>query len=98
LTRLPKLPKLKAPQPKPPERKTFEAETGPAEAAGVETGATEDLNLDETLEVIDNILLKMTEEESFVAAASTCTEKGKNKLKTFWRGKILNFKIYLGNS
>jgi hypothetical protein len=77
---------------------TFEAETGAAEAAGVETWDTEDLNLDETLEVIDNILLKMTEEESAVAAASTGTEKGKNKLKTFWRGKILNFKIYLGKS
>jgi hypothetical protein len=77
---------------------TFEAETGAAEAAGVETGAAEDLNLDETLEVIDNILLKMTEEESAVAAASTGTEKGKNKLKTFWRAKILNFKIYLGKS
>jgi hypothetical protein len=55
----------------------FEAETGAAEAAGVETEAAEDLNLDETLEVIDNILLKMTEEESAVATASTSTEKGK---------------------
>jgi hypothetical protein len=74
----------------------FEAETGAAEAAGAEIGAAEDPNLEETLEVIDNILLKMAEEESVVAAASTATEKGKNKLKTFWRKKILNFKIYLG--
>jgi hypothetical protein len=74
----------------------FEAETGAAEAVGAEIGATEDLSLEETLEVIDNILLKMTEEESVVAATSTATEKGKNKLKTFWRKKILNFKIYLG--
>ena len=77
---------------------TFEAETGAAEAAGAETGATEDPNLEDTLEVIDNILLKMTEEESVVAAACTATEKGKNKLKTFWRKKILNFKIYLGKN
>jgi hypothetical protein len=74
----------------------FEAETGAAETAGAEIGATEDPNLKETLEVIDSILLKMTEEETVVAAASTATEKGKNKLKTFWRKKILNFKIYLG--
>jgi hypothetical protein len=65
---------------------------------GAETGATEDPNLEETLEVIDNILLKMTEEESVVAAASTATEKGKNKLNIFWRKKILNFKIYLGKN
>jgi hypothetical protein len=74
----------------------FEAETGAAEAAGAEVGATKDPNLEETLEVIDNILLKMTEEESVVAAASTATKKGKNKLKTLWGKKILNFKIYLG--
>lgn len=42
---------------------TFEAETGTAEASGAEIGATEDPNLEVTLEAIDNILLKMTEEE-----------------------------------
>jgi hypothetical protein len=58
---------------------TFEAETGAAEAAGAEIGATEDPNLEVTLEAIDNILLKITEEESVVAAASTSTEKGKKQ-------------------
>ena len=40
----------------------------------------------------------MTEEESVVAAASTATEKGKKQAETFWRKKILNFKIYLGKN
>jgi hypothetical protein len=73
---------------------TPEAETGAAEA----TGATEDLNLEDTLEVIDNILLKMAEEEAVVVTASTATEKGKNKLKRLWKKKILTFKIYLGKN
>jgi hypothetical protein len=50
-----------------------EAETGAAEAIGTETGVTEDPNLEDTLKVIDNILLKMAEEETVVAAASTAT-------------------------
>jgi hypothetical protein len=69
-----------------------------AETCTAETGATEDPNLEDTLKVIDNILLKMAEEEAVVAAASTATEKGKNKLKTFWRKEILSFKIYLGKN
>jgi hypothetical protein len=40
----------------------------------------------------------MTEEESVVAAVSTATEKGKNKLKRLWKKKILTFKIYLGKN
>jgi hypothetical protein len=75
-----------------------EAETSAAEATGAETGVTEDPNLEDTLEVIDNILLKMAEEETVVAAASTATEKGKSKLKTFWKKEILTFKIYLGKN
>jgi hypothetical protein len=71
-----------------------EAETGAAEA----TGATKDLNLEDTLEVIENILLKMAEEEVAVVTASTAIEKGKNKLKRFWKKKILTFKIYLGKN
>jgi hypothetical protein len=77
---------------------TPETETGAAEATGAETGATEDLNLEDTLEVIDNILLKMAEEEAAVATTSTVIEKGKNKLKRFWKRKILTFKIYLGKN
>jgi hypothetical protein len=57
--------------------KTTEAETGEAEATGAEAGATEESNLETTLEVIDNILLKMAEEEATMAAVNTATEKGK---------------------
>jgi hypothetical protein len=82
---------------------TTEAETAGAEATGAEaTGAeartTEDSNLETTLDVIDNILLKMAEEEATVAAVKTATEKGKSRLKTFWRKEILTFKIYLDKS
>jgi hypothetical protein len=48
-----------------------------AEATGAEVEATEDSNLETTLEVIDNILLKMAEEEAAMAAVNTTTEKGK---------------------
>jgi hypothetical protein len=77
---------------------TPEAETSAAEATGAKTGATEDLNLEDTLEVIDNILLKMAEEEAAVVTASTATKKGKNKLKRLRKKKILTFKIYLGKN
>jgi hypothetical protein len=60
--------------------KTTEAETGEAEATGAEVGATEESNLETTLEVIDNILLKMAEEEATVAAVNTATEKGKEQI------------------
>jgi hypothetical protein len=59
---------------------TTEAGTGEAEATGAETGTTEGSNLETTLEVIDNILLKMAEEEAAVAAVSTATEKGKEQI------------------
>jgi hypothetical protein len=75
---------------------TFEAETGAAEAAGAETGTTEDPNLEETLEVIDNILLKMTEEESVVAATSTATEKGKKQAEDILEEEDFEFQDLLG--
>jgi hypothetical protein len=53
--------------------KTSEAETGEAEGTGAEAGATEESNLETTLEVIDDILLKMAEEETTAAAVSTAT-------------------------
>jgi hypothetical protein len=59
---------------------TAEAEIGEAEAAGAEAGTTEGSNLETTLEVIDNILLKMAEEEAAVAAVNTATEKGKEQI------------------
>jgi hypothetical protein len=74
----------------------FEADTGAAEAAEAEIGVTEDPNLEETLEVIDNILLKMTEEESVVAAASTVTEKGKEQAKDILEEEDFEFQDLLG--
>jgi hypothetical protein len=75
---------------------TSEAKTGTTEAARVETEAAEDLNLDETLEVIDNILLKMTEEESAVAAASTGTEKGEKQAEDILEEEDFEFQDLLG--
>jgi hypothetical protein len=49
------------------------AETATAEATGAEAGTTEDSNLETTLDVIDNILLKMAEEEATVAAVNTAS-------------------------
>jgi hypothetical protein len=68
-----------------------EAETGAAE-----TGATEDPNLEDTLEVIDNILLKMTEEEAVVAAASIATEKGKKQVEDILEERDFKFQDLLG--
>jgi hypothetical protein len=59
------------------EVETAGAEATGAEATGAEAGTTEDSNLETTLDVIDNILLKMAEEEAVVAAVNTATEKGK---------------------
>jgi hypothetical protein len=75
---------------------TPEAETSAAEATGAKTGATEDLNLEDTLEVIDNILLKMAEEEAAVVTASTTTEKGKKQVEETLEEKDFNFQDLLG--
>jgi hypothetical protein len=74
---------------------TPEAETGGAETAGAEAGATEDPNLEETLEVIDNILLKMAEEEAVVVAASAATEKEKKQVEDVLEGDF-KFQDLLG--
>jgi hypothetical protein len=75
---------------------TSEAKTGAAEATGAETRATEDLNLEDTLEVIDNILLKMAEEEAVVVTASTATEKGEKQVEETLEEKDFNFQDLLG--
>jgi hypothetical protein len=51
--------------------------TTEVEATGAETGITEDPNLETTLGNIDNILLRMAEEEAAAVAVNTTTEKGK---------------------
>jgi hypothetical protein len=72
------------------------AETTGVEAIGAEAGATEDSNLETTLEVIDNILLKMAEEEAAVAAVNTATEKGKEQTDEISEEGDFNFQGLLG--
>jgi hypothetical protein len=67
-----------------------------AETGATETGATEDPNLEDTLEVIDNILLKMAEEEAAVAAASIATEKGKKQVEDILEERDFKFQDLLG--
>jgi hypothetical protein len=78
--------------------KTAEAEAAAAEATGAETtgaeaGTTEDSNLETTLDVIDNILLKMAEEE---AAVNTATEKGKEHVEDILEEGSFNFQDLIG--
>jgi hypothetical protein len=75
---------------------TAEAETGEAEAAGAEAGTTDGSNLETTLEVIDNILLKMAEEEAAVTAVNTTTEKGKEQIDDILEEESFNFQDLLG--
>jgi hypothetical protein len=53
------------------------AETTGAEATGAETETAEDPNLETTLGDIDNMLLRMAEEEAVAAAVDMTVEKGK---------------------
>jgi hypothetical protein len=75
---------------------TTEAETGDAEAARAEAGTTEGSNLETTLEVIDNILLKMAKEEAAVAAVTTATGKGKEQIDDTLEEGSFNFQDLLG--
>jgi hypothetical protein len=72
------------------------AETARTEAIGAEAETTEDSNLETTLEVIDNILLKMAEEEAAVAAVNTATEKGKERVEDVLEEGNFNFQDLLG--
>jgi hypothetical protein len=75
---------------------TTEAESGEAKATGAEAGTTEESNLETTLEVIDNILLKMAEEETTASAVSTATEKGKEQIDEISEEEDFNFQDLLG--
>jgi hypothetical protein len=75
---------------------TTEAEIGDAEAAGAEGGTTEGSNLESTLEVIDNILLKMAEQEAVVAAVTTTTGKEKEQIDDTLEGENFNFQDLFG--
>jgi hypothetical protein len=70
--------------------------TTEAEATGAETGTTEDPNLETTLDDIDNILLRMAEEEVVVVAVNTTTEKGKEQIKDTLEEENFNFQDILG--
>jgi hypothetical protein len=78
------------------EAETTGAEATGAEATGAEAGTTEDSNLETTLDVIDNILLKMAEEEAVVAAVNTATEKGKEQVEDILEEGNFNFQDLLG--
>jgi hypothetical protein len=68
------------------------------EATGAEAETTEDWNLETTLEVIDNILLKMAEEEAAVAAVNTATEKRKEQVEDILEEGNFNFQDLLGKN
>jgi hypothetical protein len=78
------------------EVETAGAEATGAEATGAEAGTTEDSNLETTLDVIDNILLKMAEEEAAVAVVNTATEKGKEQVEDILEEGNFNFQDLLG--
>jgi hypothetical protein len=70
--------------------------TTEAEATGAETGTTKDPNLETTLDDIDNILLRMAEEEAAVVAVNTATEKGKEQIEDILEEGNFNFQDILG--
>jgi hypothetical protein len=70
--------------------------TTEAEATGAETGTTEDPNLETTLDDIDNILLRMAEEEAAVVAVNMTTEKGKEQIEDILEEGNFNFQDILG--
>jgi hypothetical protein len=70
--------------------------TTEAEAIGAETETTEDPNLETTLGDIDNILLKMAEEEAVAVAVNTTIEKGKEQIEYTLEEENFNFQDILG--
>jgi hypothetical protein len=86
---------------------TTRAETSVAEATGAEAtkatteaeatkATTENPNLETTLDDIDNMLLRMAEEEAVVAAVNTATEKGKERIEDILEEGNFNFQDILG--
>jgi hypothetical protein len=67
-----------------------------AEAIGAETGTNKDPNLETTLDDIDNMLLRMAEEEVVVVAVNTATEKGKEQIEDILEKENFNFQDILG--
>jgi hypothetical protein len=67
-----------------------------AEAEGAKAETAEDSDLETTLGDIDNMLLKMAEEEVVVAAVDTTIEKGKEQIKDTLEEENFNFQDILG--
>jgi hypothetical protein len=67
-----------------------------AEVIGAKTGTNEDPNLETTLDDIDNMLLRMAEEEADVVAVNTATEKGKEQIENILEKENFNFQDILG--
>jgi hypothetical protein len=76
--------------------KTTGAEATGAEATRAETEITEDPNLETTLGDIDNILLKMAEEEVVAVAVDTTIEKEKGQIEDTLEEENFNFQDILG--
>jgi hypothetical protein len=70
--------------------------TTEAEATGAETEITEDPNLETTLGDIDNILLKMAEEEATAVTVDMTIEKGKEQIEDTLEEENFNFQDILG--
>jgi hypothetical protein len=70
--------------------------TTEAEATGAEIGTTEDPNLETTLGDIDNILLRMAEEEAAAVAVNTTIEKEKEQIEDTLEKENFNFQDILG--
>jgi hypothetical protein len=67
-----------------------------AEATGAETETAEDPNLETTLGDIDNMLLRMAEEEATAVAVDITIEKGKEHIEDTLEEENFNFQDILG--
>jgi hypothetical protein len=72
------------------------AEAEAAEAEGAKAETAEDSDLETTLGDIDNMLLKMAEEEAAAAAVDTTIEKGKEQIEDTLEEENFNFQDILG--
>jgi hypothetical protein len=70
------------------------AEAAATGAEGAKAETAEDSDLETTLGDIDNMLLKMAEEEAAAARWTQQLRKEKSKLKILWKKKTSIFKIY----
>jgi hypothetical protein len=75
---------------------TEDAGAAEAAATGAKAETAEDSDLETTLGEIDNMLLKMAEEEAAAAAVDTTIEKGKEQIKVTLEEENFNFQDILG--